>query len=235
MPIVRPSDLAAVIIEPVLGEGGFITPPIAFWPELREFCSRHGVILIADEVQTGFGRTGPMFASETLDIRPDLVTMAKSIAAGLPLSAVVGRAPLMNAVPKGGLGGTFGGNPVACRAALAAIGVLRDVVHSGRPAAIGARVRSALDDVASRCALVGEVRGLGAMLAVELVKDQTTKEPAAAETERAIADARRRGLLLLSAGTYGNVLRFLMPLTISDAVLDEGLAILAQVLSDLTI
>jgi 4-aminobutyrate aminotransferase/(S)-3-amino-2-methylpropionate transaminase len=233
--LVRPHDLAAVIIEPVLGEGGFITPPRSFWPELQEFCGRHGVLLIADEVQTGFGRTGPMFASGALDIRPDLMTMAKSIAGGLPLSAVVGRAAVMNAVPKGGLGGTFAGNPLACRAALATIRILEELARSGRSVEVGQRVRSALDALALRHEVIGEVRGLGAMLAIELVKDRATKEPAADETQHAIDGARRRGLLLLPAGTYGNVLRLLMPLTISDTVLDEGLGILTQVFDDLTI
>ena len=225
--IVRPEELAAVIIEPVLGEGGFITPPREFWPELRAVCDRHGVLLIADEIQTGFGRTGAMFASESLDIRPDIVTMAKSIAGGLPLSAIVGRADVMNAVHKGGVGGTFSGNPVACQAAIAAMAILQALVRSGRPAAIGARLRRALESLAAASPIIGEVRGIGPMLAIELVKDRATKTPAAEETQTIIVDARRRGLLLLPAGTYGNVIRVLMPLTISDDVLDEGIAILS--------
>ena len=227
--IVQPSELAAVIIEPVLGEGGFITPPPEFWPELRAFCNRHGVLLILDEVQTGFGRTGTMFAAEQIGVAPDLMTVAKSMAGGMPLSGVVGRADVMNAVPKGGVGGTYGGNPVACAAALAAMRIVeREIVGTGRAAAIGRIVRDRLERLAARVPLVGEVRGLGAMLAIELVRDAHTKEPAAQETQTAIAAARDRGVLLLSAGTYGNVIRFLMPLSIDDDTLAEGLAVVEQ-------
>ena len=229
--IVQPSELAAVIIEPVLGEGGFITPPHAFWPELRAFCNRHGVLLILDEVQTGFGRTGTMFAAEQLGIAPDLMTVAKSMGGGMPLSGVVGRADVMNAVPRGGVGGTYGGNPVACAAALAAMQIIdTDIVGTGRAAAVGRVVRDRLERLAARAPLIGDVRGLGAMLAIELVGDQRTKEPAARETQDAIAAARDRGVLLLSAGTYGNVIRFLMPLSIDDDTLAEGLSVIDQVL-----
>jgi 4-aminobutyrate aminotransferase/(S)-3-amino-2-methylpropionate transaminase len=226
---VQPRDVAAVILEPVLGEGGFITPPPDFWPALRAFCDRNGVLLILDEVQTGFGRTGTMFASEQLGIAPDLMALAKSLAGGMPLSAVVGRAAVMDAVPKGGVGGTYGGNPVACAAALSAIEILEETVASGRAAAIGARVRDRMTRLADRTPLIGDVRGMGAMIAIELVRDRATREPAAAETQAVIAAARNRGLLLLQAGTYGNVIRFLMPLTITDEELDEGLEILEQV------
>lgn len=225
--IIQPRDLAAVIIEPVLGEGGFITPPPEFWPALRAFCDRHQVLLIADEIQTGFGRTGTMFACEQLSVHPDLMTVAKSMAGGMPLSAVVGRADVMDAVPKGGVGGTYGGNPVACAAALAAMTIIeRDLVATGRAAAVGARVRDRLTSLAGRTELIGDVRGLGAMLAIELVRDRITQEPATGETQAIITAARNRGLLLLSAGTHGNVIRFLMPLTIADDELDEGLGIL---------
>jgi len=226
--IVRPADLAAVILEPVLGEGGFLVPPTAFWHDLRAFCDKHGVLLIADEVQSGFARTGKMFACERLGVAPDLVTMAKSIAGGLPLAAVVGRAEVMDSVPKGGVGGTYAGNPVACEAALAAIGVLEGIVASGRAADLGARVRERMTLLAAKVPLVGDVRGLGAMQAIELVRDRATKEPAPTETQAIIAAARDRGLLLLSAGTWGNVLRFLFPLTISDDELDEGLGVLEE-------
>ena len=231
--LIQPRDLAAVIIEPVLGEGGFITPPPEFWPALRGFCDRHQILLIADEIQTGFGRTGTMFASEQLGIAPDLMTMAKSMAGGMPLSAVVGRAAVMDAVPKGGVGGTYGGNPVACSAALAAMTIIeRELVGSGRAAAVGARVRARMTALAERVELIGEVRGLGAMIAIELVRDRLTREPASSETQAIITAARNHGLLLLSAGTYGNVIRFLMPLSISDAELDEGLGIVEDALRE---
>jgi 4-aminobutyrate aminotransferase/(S)-3-amino-2-methylpropionate transaminase len=224
--LVRPQDLAAAIVEPVLGEGGFLVPPPSFVGELRALCDRHGIVLIADEVQSGFGRTGAMFASERLDLRPDLVTAAKSIAGGLPLAAVVGRATIMDAIPPGGVGGTFAGNPVACAAALAAIGVLEAEVASGRAEAVGRRIHERISAVARDVDLVGDVRGLGAMQAIELVRDRATREPAPSETQQVIAEARARGVLLLAAGTYGNVIRFLPPLTAPDALLDEGLAVI---------
>ena len=228
--LARPQDLAAVIIEPVLGEGGFVVPPPAFVAELRAFCDRYAVVLIADEVQTGFGRTGTMFASERLDLRPDLMTCAKSIAGGLPLSAVVGRATIMDAIPPGGVGGTFGGNPVACAAALEAIALLEAAIASGRPAAQGQRIHDRMQAVARDVELIGDVRGLGAMQAIELVRDRATREPAVEETQRVIGEARAHGVLLLSAGTYGNVVRFLAPLTAPDDLLDEGLAVVEAAL-----
>jgi 4-aminobutyrate aminotransferase/(S)-3-amino-2-methylpropionate transaminase len=228
--LVRPQDLAAVILEPVLGEGGFVVPPPAFVAELRAFCDRFGVVLIADEVQTGFGRTGTMFASERLDLRPDLMTCAKSIAGGLPLAAVVGRATIMDAIPPGGVGGTFGGNPVACAAALQAIALLEALIASGRPEAMGRLISERMNAVAREVDLIGDVRGLGAMQAIELVRDRATREPAVADTQRIIGEARARGVLLLSAGTYGNVVRFLAPLTAPDDLLDEGLAVIEAAL-----
>jgi 4-aminobutyrate aminotransferase/(S)-3-amino-2-methylpropionate transaminase len=232
--IVPPGELAAVIIEPVLGEGGFITPPAEFWPALRAFCDRHGIVLILDEVQTGFGRTGTMFAAEQLGIEPDVIAVAKSIAGGLPLSGIVGRAGIMNAVPRGGVGGTYGGNPVACAAALAALACIeRDLVATGRATEIGRRIRAHLTRMASRHALIGEIRGLGTMLAIELVRDRATLEPASSETLAIVAKARDAGLLLLSAGTHGNVIRFLMPLVITDEELEEGFAVLDRVFTEL--
>ena len=228
--IVAPTELAAIIVEPVLGEGGFIVPPREFLHELRALCDQYGIVLIADEIQTGFGRTGALFGCERHDLSPDLVTMAKSIAGGLPLAAVVGRALIMDAVPPGGLGGTFAGNPISCAAALTAIDILEREVAAGRPEAIGRRIAGRLQALAAELPLIGEVRGLGAMQAIELVHDRSTKEPAAAETALAIAAARANGVLLLSAGTYGNVIRFLAPLTITDDALDEGLAVVEQAL-----
>jgi 4-aminobutyrate aminotransferase/(S)-3-amino-2-methylpropionate transaminase len=228
--LVRPGDLAAVVVEPVLGEGGFLVAPPDFVAELRAFCDRHGVVLVADEVQSAFGRTGVLFASERLGLRPDLVTVAKSIAGGLPLAAVVGRAQIMDAIAPGGVGGTFAGNPVACAAALEAIRLLEAEVASGRPEALGRRIADRMRAVARQVDLVGDVRGLGAMQAIELVRDRTTREPAVAETRRVIAEARARGVLLLAAGTYGNVVRFLPPLTAPDDLLDEGLAAVEEAL-----
>jgi 4-aminobutyrate aminotransferase/(S)-3-amino-2-methylpropionate transaminase len=228
--MIQPGELAAVIIEPVLGEGGFIPAPASFLAALRTLCDRHGIVFVADEVQTGFGRTGTMFACERLGVVPDLLAAAKSIAGGLPLGAVVGRAEVMSAVGPGGVGGTFAGNPVACAAALGAVATLEELVKSGRPDAIGGRIADRLRSLASRLPLIGEVRGLGAMQAIELVRDRRSKEPADRETAAVLAAARDRGLLLLSAGTYGNVIRFLTPLSISDEALDEGLAILEEAL-----
>jgi len=228
--IVRPQELAAVVVEPILGEGGFIVPPSAFLHELRALCDRYGIVLIADEVQSGFGRTGALFACERHGLTPDLITLAKSLAGGLPLSAVVGRASVMDAVPPGGLGGTYAGNPVACAAALAALAVITAEVRSGRPAAMGERLHKRLHKLQEEVPLIGEVRGLGPMVAVELVRDRTTKEPATRETAAVLAAARERGVLLLSAGTYGNVIRLLAPLTIHKDALDEGLAVLVEAL-----
>jgi 4-aminobutyrate aminotransferase/(S)-3-amino-2-methylpropionate transaminase len=228
--IIHPTELAAVIIEPVLGEGGFVTAPASFLAALRALCDRHGIVFVADEVQTGFGRTGTMFACERLGVVPDLLTAAKSVAGGLPLGAVVGRAEVMSSVLPGGVGGTFAGNPIACAAALAAIAMLEELVKSGRPDAIGGRIADRLLALAGRFPLIGDVRGLGAMQAIELVRDRRSKEPADRETGAVLQAARDRGLLLLSAGTYGNVIRFLTPLSISDEALDEGLAILEEAL-----
>ncbi len=224
--LVRPEDLAAILIEPVLGEGGFVVAPPAFLEELRALATKHGIVFIADEVQTGFGRTGTMFACERLGMDPDLVTLAKSVGAGMPLAAVVGRAPIMDSIQPGGVGGTFGGNPVACAAALAAIDVVERLVTSGDAERLGAHLRSRLDRLAVTRPIVGDVRGLGVMQALELVRDAATREPAAAETSAIVAEARSRGLLLFPAGTYGNVIRFLMPLVMTTAQVDEGLDVL---------
>ena len=224
--LVRPDDLAAIVIEPVLGEGGFVVAPPAFLEELRALATKHGIVLIADEVQTGFGRTGTMFACERLGLDPDLVTLAKSVGAGMPLAAVVGRAPIMDSIQPGGVGGTFGGNPVACAAALAAIEVIERLVTGGDAERLGAHLRSRLDRLAATRPIVGDVRGLGVMQALELVRDAATRDPATAETAAIVAEARSRGLLLFPAGTYGNVIRFLMPLVMTTAQVDEGLDVL---------
>jgi 4-aminobutyrate aminotransferase/(S)-3-amino-2-methylpropionate transaminase len=230
---VNPASLACAVIEPVMGEGGFIVPPREFLQGIGRLCRDHGIVLVADEVQTGFGRTGRMFGSEAVGLEPDLVCLAKSLSNGLPLSAVVGRARIMNAAPPGGLGGTFGGNPVACAAALGAIEALEQDGLLARAAHIGAVVERRFADFAGRFPFVGDVRGVGAMRALELVRDRGSMEPDRGRAERLLTLAASRGLLILSAGLDGNVIRTLMPLVMTDAELDEGLAVLEACLAEL--
>jgi 4-aminobutyrate aminotransferase/(S)-3-amino-2-methylpropionate transaminase len=223
-----PSNIAAMIIEPVQGEGGFIVPPPEFLPGLKEICERHGIVFIADEVQTGFGRTGAMFAVERYGVDPDLMTVAKSIAAGLPLAGVVGKAEIMDAPTPGRLGGTFGGNPVACAAGLATLGALEAGDVSARAEHIGQVITRKMRQLQEVHPGIGDVRSLGAMIGVEFVKSRETKEPDKEAVTSLIAECRRRGLLVLGAGIYGNVLRFLPPLVITDAQLEEAMSILEQ-------
>jgi len=223
---VGPKRVAAIVIEPVLGEGGFVPAPFEFMKGLRELCDRHGILLIADEIQTGFGRTGKFFAVEHSGVRPDLMTVAKSLAAGFPLSGVVGRAEVMDAPDPGGLGGTYGGNPVACAAALAVMDVMRDERLPERAARIGSVVEERMRTWAQDHEIIGDVRALGAMVGMELVRDRKTKEPADKETAKVLATAREKGLILLRCGVHHNVVRTLMPLTIPDEQLEEGLDIL---------
>ena len=227
-----PERVAAVIIEPVLGEGGFVPAPLQFLRELRKLTERHGILLIVDEIQTGFGRTGRFFAIEHSGLAPDLVTVAKSLAAGFPLSAVVGRAEVMDAPGPGGLGGTYAGNPVACAAGLAVLDVMRDERLPERAARIGSVVEERMRSWATEHDLVGDVRVMGAMAGMELVRDRKTKTPADTETASLLGLARERGLILLRAGMHHNVIRTLMPLTIPDEQLDEGLDILGAALSE---
>jgi 4-aminobutyrate aminotransferase / (S)-3-amino-2-methylpropionate transaminase / 5-aminovalerate transaminase len=223
---VAPSRVAAIVIEPQLGEGGFVPAPLDFMRGLRALCDRHGILLVADEIQTGFGRTGKFFAVEHSRVEPDLMTVAKSLAAGFPLSGVVGRAEVMDAPDPGGLGGTFGGNPVACAAAVAVMDVMRDEKLPARAARIGSIVEERMRTWAAESETIGDVRGLGAMMGMELVRDRKTKEPADKETAKILATARERGLILLRCGVHHNVIRTLMPLTIPDEQLEEGLDIL---------
>ena len=223
---VGPKRVAAIVIEPVLGEGGFVPAPFEFMKGLRELCDRHGILLIADEIQTGFGRTGKFFAVEHSGVRPDLMTVAKRLAAGFPLSGVVGRAEVMDAPDPGGLGGTYGGNPVACAAALAVMDVMRDERLPERAARIGSVVEERMRTWAQDHEIIGDVRALGAMVGMELVRDRKTKEPADKETAKVLATAREKGLILLRCGVHHNVVRTLMPLTIPDEQLEEGLDIL---------
>jgi len=221
-------NIAALIVEPVLGEGGFVVPPKEFLPRLKEICKESGILFIADEIQTGFGRTGKMFAVEHFNVEPDIITTAKSLAAGLPLSGITGRAKIMDAPHVGGLGGTFGGNPLACRAALAVFDIFekKDLVF--RAQKIGEKVLQRFKEMQEKYSLIGDVRGLGAMAALELVKDRKTKEPAKEETNLLVKKCYERGLILISAGTYDNIIRTLMPLVISDNELEEGLSILEE-------
>ena len=220
---VAAETVAAIVIEPVQGEGGFVPAPQEFLQGIRRICDEQGIVLVADEVQTGFGRTGRMFAVEHYGIEPDLMTVAKSIAAGLPLSAVVGKAELMDAPGEGAIGGTYPGNPVAQAAALAVLDVFEDERLVERAEQIGETMRNRMLSWQERWRRIGDVRGLGAMLAIELVRDPQTKEPDAAIATRIADAAAQRGLLLLKAGVHSNCIRVLTPLVISDAELDEAL------------
>jgi 4-aminobutyrate aminotransferase/(S)-3-amino-2-methylpropionate transaminase len=220
---VPPEQVAAIVIEPVQGEGGFVVCPREYMAGLRGLCDRHGILLVADEVQTGVARTGRFFAMEHYGVEPDLLTVAKSIAAGLPLSAVLGRAEIMDAPPDSAIGGTYVGNPVAQAAALAVLEIVEDEGLCERAASIGERIRSRMVGWESRFDAVGDVRGLGAMLAIEIVRDRATKEPAPELATAVVEHAAARGLLLLKAGVYSNVIRVLVPLVIADGELDEAL------------
>jgi 4-aminobutyrate aminotransferase/(S)-3-amino-2-methylpropionate transaminase len=223
-------NLAAVIIEPIQGEGGFIVPAEGFLPALANWCQANDVVFIADEIQTGFARTGAMFACELFDVVPDLIATAKGIAGGLPLSGVTGRAEMMEAVHVGGLGGTYGGNPVACAAALAAIETIKADNLVARARDIERIMLSRLHRVQAEDNRIGDVRGRGAMIAIELVH-RDTADPDPGFTAAVANAAREQGVIVLTCGTYGNVLRFLPPLTISDELLDEGLDVLADAIS----
>ncbi len=232
--VVAAESVAAVVVEPVLGEGGFIAPPPEFFPVLREITHGHGILLIADEVQTGFGRTGRMFACEHYGIQPDILVMAKSLGGGLPLAAVTGRAEVMDAAGVGGLGGTFGGNPLACEAALAVLETLEADKLIPRAVELGERFAARARAWQQRWPIVGDVRGLGAMRAIELVRSAESREPAKEETERVVKYCYEHGLIVLSAGSYGNVIRLLMPLVITDQQFDEGLDVLEAALASLS-
>ena len=227
---VASEQVAAIVVEPVQGEGGFLPAPQAFLDGLREICDDQGICLVVDEVQTGFARTGKFFAIEHYGIEPDLITVAKSIAAGLPLSGVLGKTEILDAAHDGAVGGTFVGNPVAQAAALAVLDVIEEEGLVERANAIGETIRARMLAWQERFAAIGDVRGLGAMLAIELVADRATKEPAAGLAMRVIEAALERGLLLLKAGVHGNCIRVLCPLVISDAELDEALAVWEEAL-----
>jgi 4-aminobutyrate aminotransferase/(S)-3-amino-2-methylpropionate transaminase len=231
---VAAENTAAVIVEPVMGEGGFITPPPEYFPRLAAICKEHGIVFICDEIQSGMGRTGRMLAIEHWGVEPDIVTMAKSLAAGMPLSAVIGRRELMEAPQVGGLGGTYGGNPVCCAAALAVLDVFTEEGLLARAEALGLKLRARFDGMQRTFEAIGDVRGLGPMLALELVKDRAGKEPAGDLAKALVKYCYEKGLIILSCGHHGNVIRTLMPLVITDAQLDRGLAIVEEGLTALT-
>lgn len=230
----QPDRVAAIIIEPVLGEGGYIPVPFEMLRALRAICDRHGILLIADEIQAGFGRTGAWFAIEHSGVVPDLITVAKSMAGGYPLAGVIGRAEVMDSVAPGGLGGTYGGNPVACAAALAAIDALEGEGLLARATAMGETFRTRLSEIGARTApyRMWDIRGLGAMLAVEFVTDFDTAQPDAALAKSVISHALGRGLILLGCGMHGNAVRIMVPLTASDALIEEGLDLFEAALAD---
>jgi len=227
---VDPERVAALVVEPVLGEGGFIPLSETYLREIREITASQGILLIADEIQSGFGRTGRMWAVEHSGVVPDLITFAKSVAAGLPLSGVVGRAEVMDAPKPGGRGGTYAGNPLACAAGLAVLDIFEEEGLLERAKALGRVLWQALEGLKDRFPQVGEVRGLGPMVALELVRDPKTREPAPDLAQATLEEARRRGLILLKAGMYGNVIRVLVPLVATEAEVHEGLARLSAAL-----
>lgn len=229
--VVAAESVAAVIVEPILGEGGFVTPPAEFYPALSAICRKYGILLIADEVQTGFARTGAMFACERLGLTPDLVTMAKSLTGGLPMAAVTGRAEIMDAPGVGQLGGTFAGNPLACEAALAVIDMIEKDGLCERANVLGERFRKRAAGWQQRWELVGNVRGLGAMQALELVRSKLTRQPADDETKQVAQYCYEHGVVTISAGSYSNVIRLLMPLVITDAQMDEAMDVLEAALA----
>jgi 4-aminobutyrate aminotransferase/(S)-3-amino-2-methylpropionate transaminase len=229
---VDPARVAAIVIEPVLGEGGFYQAPVELLRKLRALCDQHGIMLIIDEIQTGFARTGRMFAVEYSGIEPDMMTIAKSVSGGVPLAAVIGKADVMDAPLPGGLGGTFAGSPLACAAGLAVLEVIKEEQLLQRANHIGKFMTSRLNGLQARFPAIGEVRSLGAMVAVELVKNGDPNQPDAELTKQLVQAAARNGLILLSCGVYANVIRFLAPLTIPDALLKEGFNLFEQALQE---
>jgi 4-aminobutyrate aminotransferase/(S)-3-amino-2-methylpropionate transaminase len=231
---VAAEQVAAMIVEPVLGEGGFVVPPKEYFKVLYKICQDNGIVFIADEIQTGFGRTAKMFAMEHYEVEPDIIAMAKSMAGGLPLGAITGRAELMDHPQVGGLGGTFAGNPVACHAALTVLDQFKNLNLLSKAERIGKKVLEKFTEFQERYPVVGDVRGLGAMVGMELVADRKTKEPATAFTKQLVNLCREKGLIMISAGTYSNIIRPLMPLVITDEQLNKGLIIIGEVLDELS-
>ncbi|WP_066067597.1 4-aminobutyrate--2-oxoglutarate transaminase [Neobacillus soli] len=225
---VAPETIAAVVMEPVQGEGGFIVPDTAFVQRVREICTQHGMLFVADEIQTGFARTGKYFAIDHFDVVPDLITISKSMGAGVPISGLIGRTEIMDAAAVGEIGGTYSGSPLGCRAALTVLDIIESEGLNDRAEKLGDRVLEKMHLLADRFEGIGDVRGLGAMCAMEIVKDRQSKTPDKEAVGKIVKAAGERGLMLLSAGLYGNVIRILMPLTITDDQLEEGLQILEE-------
>jgi 4-aminobutyrate aminotransferase/(S)-3-amino-2-methylpropionate transaminase len=226
---ITPDQVAAIIIEPVLGEGGYIPAPESFLRELRRITEAHGILLIADEIQTGFGRTGKLFAIEHSGVVPDIITVAKSLAGGLPLSGVIGRAEVMDAPAAGGLGGTYAGNPLACAAGLAVLDIFEQENLFARAQQLGTRLMEQFNSLQNEAPALGDVRGLGPMIGLEFVRDRATREPAPEVADKILAEAREQGLILLKAGLYNNVIRIVAPLVIEEALLSRGLETLCRV------
>lgn len=231
---VAAESTAALIIEPVIGEGGFIAPPPEYFPKLIKICHEHGIVFIGDEIQSGMGRTGKMFALEHWGVEPDLVTLAKSLAAGMPLGSVVGKKEMLDAPHVGGLGGTYGGNPVCCQAALAVLEVFEEENLLQKAEVLGKKLKERFDAWHQEFEIIGEARGLGSMRALELVKDRETKEPAPEAAKALIKFCYEKGLIILSCGTFGNVIRTPMPLVITDDQLERGLAIMEDGLASIS-
>ena len=229
---VNPEAVAAVVVEPVQGEGGFIAPPPGYFQELAKICKDNGILLVADEIQSGMGRTGKMFAIEHWDVEPDLITVAKSLAAGMPLAAVIGKQEIMDSVHPWGLGGTYGGNPVACRAALAVLEVFEEEGLVEKAAVLGQKLKERFEKWQQQFEIIGEIRGLGAMLGLELVKGES-RDPAADEAKQLVNFCYEKGLVILACGSYGNIIRILAPFVITDAQLEQGFAIMEDGLSTL--
>ena len=225
---VAPETIAAVVMEPVQGEGGFIVPDTSFVKRVREICTQYGILFVADEIQTGFARTGKYFAIDHFDVIPDLITISKSMGAGVPISGVIGRAEIMNTAEVGEIGGTYSGSPLGCRAALTVLDIIESENLNDRAEKIGDKVLEKMQLLAERFDGIGDIRGLGAMCAMEIVTDRQSKTPDKAAVGKIVKAAGERGLMLLSAGLYSNVIRLLMPLTITDDQLEEGLQILEE-------
>lgn len=231
---VPPDDVAAVVIEPVQGEGGFVVPPKEYLPRIREICTRNNVLLIVDEIQTGFGRTGKMWAVENFGVEPDIMCVAKSLAGGMPLSGIVGRAELMDAPTDSVIGGTYVGNPVACAAALAVFQTMKELNLPARAVEIGKYMKNRFESMKEKYRLVGDVRALGAMVGVEFVKDKQTREPAPDETSAILKKAMQNGVIAIKCGLYGNVIRMLVPLVTTDDQLEEAFDVLENAISEIS-
>jgi len=232
--LVDPEEVAAVVIEPLQGEGGFIVPADGFLEYLRKLASKHGIVLVADEIQCGFGRTGKFFAIEQYNVEPDLIAVAKSIAAGLPLSGVIGKKEIFDRIPSSSIGGTYVGNPIACRAGIEVLNIIEEEKLLDRAVTIGKIIRARFEEMRKKYSIIGDVRGLGAMIGMELVKDPITKEPAKKECSAVVRECLRNGLIMPGAGLYSNVLRMLVSLAITDNQLDEGLDVLDAALAKVT-